>query len=93
MTCRATQGTLSALTWEHVSIADSLAMGDAAVRMAQEGVTSVACLGVDFMAESVRATLDAKGFQGVPVSRSVFLCWVVLCISLVSSLCVPLAFL
>lgn len=38
------------------------------MKMAEEGVTSVACLGVDFMAESVRATLDSKGFQGVPVS-------------------------
>ena len=62
-----TQGTLSALNWEHVSVADSLAMGDAAVRMAESGVSSVACLGVDFMAESVRATLDSRGFQGVPV--------------------------
>eukprot|EP00752_Nemacystus_decipiens_P017890 g16039.t1 len=63
------QGTLSALNWEHVSVADSLAMGDAAVRMAESGVSGVACLGVDFMAESVRATLDSNGFQGVPVYR------------------------
>ncbi|CAM9871540.1 unnamed protein product [Ectocarpus sp. 4 AP-2014] len=63
------QGTLAALKWEHVSVADSLAMGDAAVRMAEAGVSSVACLGVDFMAESVRATLDSRGFQGVPVYR------------------------
>lgn len=42
-------------------------MGDAAVKMAEEGVSSVACLGVDFMAESVRATLDSRGFQNVPV--------------------------
>lgn len=53
-----------------MSVADSLAMGDAAVKMVKEGgVTSIACLGVDFMAESVRATLDASGCQGVPVSR------------------------
>lgn len=65
-----TQGTLSALNWEHVSVADSLAMGDAAVRMAEGGVSSVACLGVDFMAESVRATLDSRGFQGVPVREN-----------------------
>ncbi|CAN0426353.1 unnamed protein product, partial [Ectocarpus sp. 13 AM-2016] len=64
------QGALAALKWEHVSVADSLAMGDAAVRMAEAGVSSVACLGVDFMAESVRATLDSRGFQGVPVSQS-----------------------
>lgn len=50
-----------------MSVADSLAMGDAAVRMAEEGATSVACLGVDFMAESVRATLDSAGHEGVPV--------------------------
>lgn len=59
---------MAALKWPHVSVADSLAMGDAAVKMADAGVSSVACLGVDFMAESVRATLDAKGHQGVPVS-------------------------
>eukprot|EP00904_Undaria_pinnatifida_P000928 jgi/Undpi1/10836/HiC_scaffold_3.g01365.m1 len=64
------QGTLAALDWKHVSVADSLAMGDAAVKMVKEGgVTSIACLGVDFMAESVRATLDASGCQGVPVYR------------------------
>lgn len=63
------QGTLSALQWPHVKIADSLAMGDAAVKMAQEGSQSIACLGVDFMSESVRATLDASGFPQVPVYR------------------------
>lgn len=64
------QGTLAALEWEHVSVADSLAMGDAAVKMVKEGgVTSIACLGVDFMAESVRATLDASDCKEVPVYR------------------------
>ena len=51
-----------------MAIADSLAMGDAAARMAQNGVKSIVCLGVDFMAESVRATLDANGHHSVPVS-------------------------
>jgi quinolinate synthase len=41
-----------------IAIADSLAMGDAALRMAQNGRTSIACLGVDFMSESVQAILD-----------------------------------
>jgi quinolinate synthase len=41
-----------------IAIADSLAMGDAALRMAQSGRTSIACLGVDFMSESVQAILD-----------------------------------
>ncbi|CAM9230987.1 unnamed protein product [Chrysoparadoxa australica] len=63
------QGTLSALQWPHVCVADSLAMGDAAVSMAKGGATSIACLGVDFMAESVRATLDGAGFPDVPVYR------------------------
>merc|ERR550514_2429651 len=52
------QGHLLAIKdWEHVFVADSLAMGEAAVRMAQKGCKSIACLGVDFMSESVRATL------------------------------------
>lgn len=63
------QGILAAIEWPHVFVADSLAMGDAAVKMATDGCTSVACLGVDFMAESVRATLDAQGFPHVPVYR------------------------
>jgi quinolinate synthase len=63
------QGTLSALSWPHVVIADSLAMGEAAVKMARNGAQSIACLGVDFMSESVRATLDASGFSEVPVYR------------------------
>jgi quinolinate synthase len=41
-----------------IAIADSLAMGDAALRMAHAGRTSIACLGVDFMSESVQAILD-----------------------------------
>jgi quinolinate synthase len=58
------QGTLSALKWPHVFVADSLAMGEAAVKMASSGaVDSVICMGVDFMAESVRATLDSNDFK------------------------------
>lgn len=61
------QGALAALKWPHVFVADSLAMGDAAVRQVEGGATSVAVLGVDFMAESVRATLDVNGHADVPV--------------------------
>lgn len=63
------QGVLGGLTWPHVFTADSLAMGDAAVKMAREGATSIVCLGVDFMAESVKATLESQGFKDVPVYR------------------------
>ncbi len=64
------QGTLSALQWPHVFVADSLAMGEAAVKMAATGeVDSVLCMGVDFMAESVRATLDSNQLKHVPVYR------------------------
>jgi len=64
------QGVLAALKWPEVFCADSLAMGHAAVRMAQTGkVSSIACLGVDFMSESVRATLDQAGFRDIPVLR------------------------
>ncbi len=63
------QGTLSMLKWPHVMIADSLKMGDAAVEMADKGVKSVTCMGVDFMAESVRAALDATGHKQIPVYR------------------------
>lgn len=63
------QGILSSLEWPHVFTADSLAMGDAAVGMAERGVSSIVCLGVDFMAESVRSTLDSQGFAHVPVYR------------------------
>ena len=45
---------LAALDWPHVCIADSLAMGEAAIEMAKAGVDGIAVLGVDFMSESVR---------------------------------------
>lgn len=63
------QGILGSLKWPHVFTADSLAMGDAAVRMAEQGVSAIVCLGVDFMAESVRSTLDSQGFEHIPVYR------------------------
>mmetsp|Transcript_14289 Transcript_14289/g.18024 ORF Transcript_14289/g.18024 Transcript_14289/m.18024 type:complete len:571 (-) Transcript_14289:45-1757(-) len=53
-----------------ISIADSLAMGDHAVKMAEAGAESIACLGVDFMAESVSAILSRNGWGHVPVYRA-----------------------
>ncbi len=63
------QGVLSASSWPHIHIADSLKMADAAVEMVRAGVETVVVLGVDFMSENVRATLDATGFAGVEVYR------------------------
>jgi quinolinate synthase len=54
-----------------IGIADSLKMGDLAVSMCQDdGVTAVACLGVDFMSESVSAIMGRNGFGHVPVYRA-----------------------
>lgn len=54
-----------------VGIADSLKMGDMAVEMVQKhGVTAIACLGVDFMSESVSAILTKNGHGTVPVYRA-----------------------
>jgi len=53
-----------------VAIADSLKMGDDAVKMAKAGATSIVCLGVDFMAESVAAILSRNGFPHIPVYRA-----------------------
>jgi quinolinate synthase len=63
------QGVLSALTWPHVQISDSLAMADRAVRMVEAGAKAVVVLGVDFMSENVRAVLDHAGHSDVPVYR------------------------
>jgi len=69
------QGVLQALKQipglEHrVGIADSLKMGDLAVQMCEDhGVTSVVCLGVDFMSESVQAILSKNNIH-VPVYRA-----------------------
>lgn len=52
-----------------IAIADSLAMGDHAVKMCEDGATSIACLGVDFMSESVKTIMTRNGFGHVPVYR------------------------
>jgi len=71
------QGTLEAVRRRNengkvsnVAIADSLAMGDHAVKMCENGATSIVCLGVDFMAESVAAILNRNGFGDIPVYRA-----------------------
>lgn len=63
------QGTLSACKWPHIHVADSLQMAERAVQMAERGARAIVVLGVDFMSENVRATLDAAGFDAVPVYR------------------------
>lgn len=71
------QGVLQALKHSHpelqhrIGIADSLKMGDLAVEMCRNhNVTSVVCLGVDFMSESVQAILHKNGLEDVPVYRA-----------------------
>jgi quinolinate synthase len=63
------QGVLTACDWPHIHIADSLKMADAAVTMAEAGMTTIVVLGVDFMSENVRAVLDAAGHESVAVYR------------------------
>lgn len=63
------QGVLSACDWPHIHVSDSLAMADRAIRMAEQGVRTIAVLGVDFMSENVRAMLDASGYENIPVYR------------------------
>jgi quinolinate synthase len=63
------QGVLSACDWPHIYVSDSLAMADRAIAMAEQGVRTIAVLGVDFMSENVRAMLDASGYAHVPVYR------------------------
>jgi quinolinate synthase len=63
------QGTLSAASWPHIHVADSLQMAERAVQMAEQGARAIIVLGVDFMSENVRATLDAAGHAAVPVYR------------------------
>ena len=53
-----------------IAIADSLAMGDYAVKMCEDGATSIACLGVDFMSESVATIMNRSGFGHIPVYRA-----------------------
>jgi quinolinate synthase len=63
------QGVLSSCDWPHIHVSDSLAMADRAITMAEQGVRTVAVLGVDFMSENVRAMLDASGYAHIPVYR------------------------
>ena len=63
------QGVLSACSWPHIQISDSLLMADAGVGMAEAGMRMVIVLGVDFMSENVRAMLDASGHEDVAVYR------------------------
>jgi len=63
------QGVLFACDWPHIHVSDSLAMADRAIAMAQQGVDTIAVLGVDFMSENVRAMLDASGYDHIPVYR------------------------
>jgi quinolinate synthase len=63
------QGVLSACDWPHIHVSDSLAMADRAIAMAEQGVRTIAVLGVDFMSENVRAMLDASGYAHIPVYR------------------------
>ena len=63
------QGTLSACGSPHIHVADSLQMAERAVQMAERGARAIIVLGVDFMSENVRATLDAAGYAAVPVYR------------------------
>ena len=63
------QGVVAAMEWEHKFVSDSLQMADRAVRMAEGGCQVIVVLGVDFMAENVRAVLDAAGHRDVRVYR------------------------
>ena len=66
------QGVLAAAKrdWPHIHISDSLVMADRAVDMVAEGGCEKICvLGVDFMSENVRATLDHQGHRDVGVFR------------------------
>lgn len=63
------QGVLSACSWPHIQISDSLLMADAGVKMVEAGVERIVVLGVDFMSENVRAMLDAALHESVPVYR------------------------
>ncbi|PRP91726.1 Quinolinate synthase A [Enhygromyxa salina] len=59
------QGALWACDWPHINISDSLVMADSGVAMAGAGAREIVVLGVDFMAENVRAILDASGHEQV----------------------------
>ena len=63
------QGVLSACSWEHIGVSDSLVMADRGIRMADAGCRTIVVLGVDFMSENARALLTAAGYEDVPVYR------------------------
>ena len=55
---------------KRIGIADSLVMGDLACKMCEDGATSIACLGVDFMSESVVTIMTRNGWGHIPVYRA-----------------------
>lgn len=63
------QAVLQACDPQRVQISDSLVMADRAVAMANAGARVIIVLGVDFMAENVRAMLDYAGHEDVEVLR------------------------
>ena len=63
------QGVISRCNPNHIYIADSLAMGQAAINQAKSGMEKIVVLGVDFMTENVRALLDRSGFEYLPVYK------------------------
>ena len=63
------QGVLQSSGYKHVQISDSLVMADRAVDMVRAGAKRIIVMGVDFMAENVRAVLDGAGFRKIPVYR------------------------
>lgn len=63
------QGMLYACSWPHIHISDSLVMADRALEMAKAGLRRIFVLGVDFMSENVRTTLDASEYSDVEVYR------------------------
>jgi len=67
---QSSQGFTSNQKMSRIAIADSLKMGDDAVKMCEDGATSIACLGVDFMSESVATIMARNGFPHIPVYRA-----------------------
>ncbi len=63
------QGVISRCNPNHMFIADSLAMGQAAINQAKNGIEKIVVLGVDFMTENVRALLDRSGYEYIPVYK------------------------
>ncbi len=63
------QGVLSACSWEHIGVSDSLLMAARGIEMVEAGCEHIVVLGVDFMSENARAMLDDAGHSKVPVYR------------------------